>query len=263
METKIQQALQFITRLAGEFNRPAVLWSSGKDSMVLLHLCRQVCPEWPVIFFREPHQPRRYGFANQLIADWDLEVHDWPPAESRLCSQHGHTSIIHRFQCGPSRSIDMPVDIVDTDEPGVCGLEVFNRPKAAFALPWNCLFHGAKSSDADALAGAMPLRMDVVRNVAAPAFAFPIRDWTDADIWQYIVEQHVPYQTDRYAEIDGVWGELPDKRGNPDYLMGCMRCLDPLAPNPVWCPKLKCEVNNLSSQLPQLGQLLPDYVRKD
>lgn len=261
--SKILHAKGIILSVAREFQRPAVLWSSGKDSMVLLHLCRQIDPSWPVLFFREPWQPARYAFAQSIAADWRLELHDCPPFESRLATRNGTTSIMHRFLVAPQQAIDLPVDIVDDwRDDGVCGLDVMRRPKGSMVIPWDCLFHGAKSSDRDDLLGPMPLTSDLVRNAHGPAFAFPIADWTDADVWAYIEQERVPYQTDRYQRsAAGEMGELPDKTGNPDYMLGCMRCIDPSAGAQVWCPKLDMSVNNLSAGLPKIEKLLPDYIQ--
>lgn len=253
-----------IASALAEFRRPAVLWSSGKDSMVLLHLLR-AHGTWPVIFFREPFAPARYGFAQDIIRQWDLSVYEWPPLTSALCERNGHLSIIHRFQVGAAQTVDLPVDLVEPDDaaaPFACGLhDVLMRPKGGFACPWDLMFLGAKSSDSDALLGHMPLSADLVRNVGAPTFAFPLRQWTDADIWAYTEANAVPYQADRY-EPWRAYAERADKTGNPDYVPGCTRCLQASQPAQVFCPKLKQWVNNVASQLPHLNNPLPGYIQQ-
>ncbi len=266
LENLVSAAAALIAAGLKEFRRPAVSWSSGKDSMVLLHLCREHgAADLPVIFHREPHLPARYAFADQVIRDWNLSVHDWPPAASVLFRNHGHLSVIHRFNMGGDKTCDMPVDLFEPESgPFVCGLhDVLLRPKATLNHPWDALFIGAKSSDVDPLLGAMPLKASLVRNVGTAALMFPLRDWTDADIWEYIEAHGVPYQTDRYEKrADGRFAERADKTGNPDYLPGCTRCLDPAQPPTVFCPKVNAEVNNLSAQLPWLKALRPAYVEE-
>ena len=234
--------------------------------MVLLHLVRRVLKDLPVVFFREPFQPRRYAFANDIIEDWELNVHEWPPIATAVAFKNDTTSLVHRFQVAPNHTIDMPVDVIEplpTAQPElapapVCALDILRRPKASFTAPWGVMFTGAKSSDVDPLAGAVPLSVSLWREADGPAFAFPLRTWTDADVWDYIEAEKVPYQMDRYQNRT----ERADKAGNPDYLLGCQRCLCANGPATVWCPKLKAEINNVADKVPRLDDLLPGYMGK-
>jgi hypothetical protein len=288
---RIATALAFIDAMLTEFKAPAVLWSSGKDSMVLLHLVQRVRKDLPVVFFREPFQPRRYSFPNDIIMDWGLSVHEWPPIATAVCHRNDATSLIHRFQVSPNRTIDMPVDVVEEagraqedprgDIKPVCALDILRRPKGGFTAPWDLMFTGAKSCDVDQLAGPVPLSVSLARDDEGPAYAFPLRTWTDADIWSYIEANKVPFQMDRYEKISGAgqsdvsvageaatvpekisYRERADKSGNPDYLIGCQRCLCPDAPATVFCPKLQCEINNVSDKVPRLDDILPNYMGK-
>lgn len=262
LNEKIKSARDIITAAMTEFRRPVVMWSSGKDSMVLLHLLWK--HNLPVILHRDPMLPRRYTFANDIIASWNLTVHDWPPAASSIVKRNGHLSIMQRYEIAPGRSLDLPVDLFEVEEVGACGLQdVLLRPKANFTAPWDVFFTGAKSSDADALLGQMPLKVDILRNIGAPSFAFPLRYWTDEDIWQYIETYRVPYQKDRYEQTDTGWHERESKLGNPDYLPGCTRCLDPDGPASVHCPKLNRQVSNVSAQFHRIHQPLPDYIEQE
>lgn len=249
-----------IQSLLAEHRRAAVLWSSGKDSQVLLHLVRQVRPEVPVIFLREPWQPHRYAFAQAMLADWRVtEVHDMTPSASYVCSRNGHTSIIHRFQMG-AKGLDLPVDLVEIEgEELVCGLDVMARPHGSTHCPWDLLLSGSRSADADPLLGPMPLSAHVIRQPGFPTTAFPLRDWSDAAVWDYIETEQVPYQTDRYEKTPEGWRERADKRGNPDYLAGCMRCMEPGDSPTVPCPKFGT-VNRVAAHLPRIENPLPFYI---
>lgn len=266
LSTAITEARRTVRAALQQFRAPALLWSSGKDSMALLHFLRSEGLAFPVIQFRDPQFPARYDFANRIIRDWQLTVHSWPPLTSAIAKRNGHLSIIHRYQLAPGKLLDLPVDLIEDGESQACGLQdVLFRPKGTFTSPWDAFFHGARSADADALLGAMPLQADIVQNVGAPACVFPLRNWSDELLWQYLERYEVPYQQDRYEKVDGQWRERADKTGNPDYLPGCTRCLDPDGPAKVPCPKLGIEVNNISKQLPRIesAQLLPDYIERE
>jgi hypothetical protein len=184
---------------------------------------------------------------------------------SAVCQRDSHLSIIHRYQIGPGKTMDLPVDLVE-GAGMVCGLkDVLHRPKASFISPWGLFFSGSRSADADPLLGHMPLAADIVHNENAPAFCFPFRSWSDAILWEYLESRNVPYQTDRYEKAAGGWGERQCKDGNPDYLPGCTRCMDLHGPGRVPCPILGLEVNNISRQLPRIEvtAVLPDYIEKE
>ncbi len=250
--------------IRGLLERPgahaAVLWSSGKDSMALLHLVRQVWADVPVVLLREPAQPARYAFANRIIQEWKLpEVHDFNPEKSFICTRHNHTSIIHRYRFG-ARGLDLPVDMVELDgEPWACGLDVMARPKSVSSPPWNLLFSGARSADSVPLLGPMPLSAAVVRQPDFPTLAFPMRDWTDVQLWEYLETEQVPVQANRYERTADGWRERADKRNNPDYLAGCVRCLTPGESPTVQCPR-HGTVNRVADAVPSITQPLPFYI---
>lgn len=308
LQTKISKARAFIAELLTQYQRPAVLFSSGKDSLVLLHLVRAVAGDRvsglgsggaapsairhpldpiPVVFHREPWQPKRYEFADQLIRDWNLTVFDWPPEKTILAHANDHFSIFNLYQLAPGKHTALPIDCYELGSwvsdlgsgeatpsairpqtpdakpqtPLLCGLDVFHRPKAQFTAPWDLYFHGHKSSDVDPLLGPIPLTVDIKRNDGCGDAAFVLRDWTDADVWEYITTQRVPWQTTRYElRPDGTRGESADKTLNPDYLAACTRCLDRRNPARVYCPKLRAYVNNVSGSLPTEDLQRPAFI---
>jgi 3'-phosphoadenosine 5'-phosphosulfate sulfotransferase (PAPS reductase)/FAD synthetase len=62
LEKKVNRSREIISRVLEEFRKPAVMWSSGKDSMVMLFLLRAMGVTCPVIFHRQPWQGHRYAF---------------------------------------------------------------------------------------------------------------------------------------------------------------------------------------------------------
>jgi hypothetical protein len=175
-------------------------------------------------------------------------------------------SLMHYYRMGTGLC-EMPVDLYERPTAPhsaggagmVCGLrDVLNRPIGDFAYPWDVVFHGHKSSDTDPLFGAVPLSCDVQMNQGGPALAFVLRDWTDGDVWEYTKQFEVPQQTDRYNVETGE--ENPDRTFNPDYLEGCCRCIDRDGPATVFCPKLKCQIGNVSHQVRYVELTRPSYM---
>ena len=268
LSEKVAEAHRIIDAVFAHFRQPAVMWSSGKDSMVLLFLLRsrQVTGvgSLPVIWHREPWGPLKYEFGERIVREWGLRVYDWAPAAVTLMEGNGHVSLVNHYQVSRSgKTCALPVDIEEPSDfrgpDWVCGLkDVLNRPKGKFDYPWDVVLHGHKSSDVDPLLGAVPLEQDVVlSNEGAPAVAFPLRNWTDGDVWEFSRRYDVPQQWDRYDRETGK--ENPDRTTNPDYFEGCMRCIDRRQGATVYCPKLRMRVNNISGQM-DYRESRPEYL---
>jgi hypothetical protein len=122
-----------------------------------------------------------------------------------------------------------------------------SRPVAPFVPPWGLCFHGHKSCDQDATSGPIPLEVDVMNSPGMMACCYPLRHWSDEDVFAYIEEHNVPYDFARYRKVKGKWEVLPYQEDNPDYYPACLKCLDPDEGEFVDCPKLRCQINNISS----------------
>jgi hypothetical protein len=238
-------------------HRPAVMWSGGKDSTAMLHLLLfKVGVKLPVIQWREPRLRTRYAHSDRLAAKWDLEMYDWAPYGFAI--QDGYDietgeprlDFVKGYEMAPHKLMLLFLG-TETPEPGgpyVCGLEALQRPTGRFNFPWGGVFHGQKSADVDLIKGQVPLAQDVVRPDGAPMQFFPMRHWSDADIWNYLESEGVPNDETRYEKADGVWQHKKDKANNADYYPVCWNCVNRHLADTVYCPKLKCETNNISQQ---------------
>lgn len=253
-----------IKELVAAHKAPAILCSFGKDSLTVLHLTRKMGLRLPVIFHRDPWEPRKTAFANRLIEAWDLVVEDWPPSACGI-KVNGTLEIVSRYQVGPDHYLDIPMSILEpaAGEHFACGLrDVIERPKGSFLHPWDLYLHGHKSSDIDPYEGPVPLKQNYIPSPCqgAPAIAFPLEKWTDADIWSYLNANHVPVEERRYDRSKGI--EYDDKRNNSDYLTACTLCIDPRQPAMVPCPKRNGEpVRNVSVELFRFDKM-PNYIGK-
>lgn len=259
---KVAHAHQTIDLALAEFRRPAIMCSFGKDSMVVLDLVRKH-RELPVIFHREAMQPHKYAFANRVIAELGLAVYDYPPLNTDAQESEGEFEILSYYQIG-QRTCMVPTGIREPDSVGhfACGLnDIYLKPMGTFAYPWDLVFHGHKSSDRDPFYGDIPLRADVARNVDCASAAFPIRHFTDADVWEYIEANGLPIHHERYEKVDGAWREREDKTHNPDYITACVACMKRSAPAAVPCPRLNGRmVSNVSGQLRWAQKLNVPYM---
>lgn len=255
LQNKIDAAYLAIDRVIRTYKRPAFMCSFGKDSMVLLHLLRSRGISLPVIFHKDPWWPAKYAFADGLIKAYGLEVYDYPPSAVTLWEGKTIMAFTNHYQIGPLPFgvLQLPKNIIPP-APGkkfLCGLtDILQRPTGTFNYPWDCVLVGHKSSDEDQIAGKVPLSCDIKLNAGkAPDAAFPLREWTDADVWDYTVANNVPQQPDRYDVANRC--EYKDKSPNSDYAHVCIACCDRSKPRTsVHCPKLNCEVSNVADLVP-------------
>ena len=270
----LQQKIAHAKHLIYEWGAgPAVLLCSfGKDSMVLLDLIRQVLPArtgsarmnchsypLPVIYHRHPYFPAKHEFADSVIRSWMLEVYDFPPVACGVKAKGDRLELVTRYQIG-NGVIDLPMNTEPPIErrPFVCGLQWLTRPKTLGAQwPWQTVFIGHKSSDVDPYEGPVPFKADRVETAGVNA-VFPLRHWTDQDVWDYTELNAVPYDKRRYRDR----AELEDKWLNPDYVHACTACIDPREKaKTVPCPKLAGLVRNMGPTVVRM-ETLPDYIER-
>lgn len=247
--------------------KPAVLSSFGKDSMVMLHLLRESGIKMPVVYHRNHWFPEKNAFADYVIQLWQLEVHDWPPVSCGIkihSKAHGEKGVagttsegviqtVARYQIGEGVGMDVPNGILEpvTDEPWLCArYDILERPKGTFFHPWDLLLMGQKDCDEDIFEGKCGLNTDYFHPTIGPDTCFPLREWTDSDIWDYVEDNNVPYQETRYRNRR----ELNDKRFNNDYVRACTKCIDRRQPATVMCPLVNKEIPNISAFVKDMEQ---------
>jgi hypothetical protein len=223
--------------------RPAVLWSGGKDSTVLLDLSRKVRPDIEVIHFKLPFLSHKYAFHHLVQENLGLTVHDWVPVSVALTHGNNRIDVCETYSLGDGNiKVMRGTEPMQAGKPWVCGKEWLNRPKGHIVSDFDVLLCGHKSSDEDPLTGSVPLEID--KKILGPntEMWFPLRHWTDQDISSYIKINGVAFDTNRYDE--NVVSK-PDKHMNSDYVHACFNCLDKRLGKFVNCPKFEIQVENV------------------
>lgn len=241
---KVDRTLDLIASQVMLADAPVVLSSFGKDSLVLLHLCRQVNKGVPALFFVQHAQqfPEKYRHAMAVIEAWGLACYSLPP-RGVTHVQQGDYFDLFQFYGSP----DMGPLIASTglrprelgEEPFVCALDSLLAPTAEqVTYPWDLTFLGHKASDEVKLTAGQGTKIHTpVIQSGATTLCLPLWDWTDADVWAYIHAHHLPYDQARY--------DAQDEAVNPDQYPACFNCLDARKRGQsVYCPKVHDYVTN-------------------
>lgn len=264
LDQKVEEAISLIS---DNIVNPVVMSSFGKDSMVMLDLIRKAGFKFPILFFREPFHPKKYEFSNKVILDNNYVVYDYPPIDNAI-SKNGNTiEIINLYQLhdNPLRVIYVPTGISTPKdfEEYLCGLrDIYEKPKCSYNFPWNTIFIGHKSTDKDpVLGGIIELNTDMYFDKSCDkTIVFPLRFFTDEDIWNYTIRENLPINYKRYNK-DNNWKEFEDITYNPDYFYACTRCIDNTNEDRVFCPRLNKIIPNISDSIIFLKAELPSYAK--
>ena len=247
--------------------RSVVLWSGGKDSTALLHLIRYGAEiDIPVVQYRQPKFRERYAYSDRLIKEWNLEVYEYPPMKVSLADGPDVNTgkvrfdMLHYFQWGKNCVIlSLGTETPKPDEKFLCGVDDFlQRPTGTFNWPWGAVFIGTKYEDTDLIKGHVPLAQDIRIVDGSPVSLYPMRDWSDDDIFEYLEESGVEPDPTRYIKKENKWYNNPDKSLNADFYPACFNCVNRHLGRHVHCPKLDATITNISDMAPYEDIVIDD-----
>lgn len=230
--------------------KACVLWSGGKDSGVLLDMCRAIKQDIPVVYLRVPFLPAKNAFHNQHVLENRFhELHDGIPARIELRKgENGRVDFYETYSMeGWGLTVARGTERPEEGKPYVCGVDWLNRPKGQVEWPWTTMFAGHKSVDIDPLTGPIPLEVGVLVGPNQKKIVYPLRDWTEQDIVDYHLATNLPYDENRY---NWKMETASDKHGNSDYFATCVNCLDPANGEFVNCPKYNTTINSMAAVAP-------------
>lgn len=120
--------------------RPALLCSFGKESLVLLDMVRQIRPETTIIHFYDHLSPE----VVEIFKGWNLEILSWRPAAWYLVPDGDHVTLVSEYSFGDAR---LPVlrDVVEGED---CQWE--KRPTGlteSFDYPFDVTIWGYRHED--------------------------------------------------------------------------------------------------------------------
>ena len=190
------ESIHIIREVAAEFDNPVMLYSIGKDSAVMLHLARKAFypapPPFPLM-----HVDTRWKFQEMYlfrehmakVSGMDILVHINPEAIAKDINPFDHGSALH-------------TDITKTE-----GLK-----QALNQYKFDMVFGGARRDEEKSRAKERIFSFRTAthrwdpknqrpelwnlyntrKNAGESIRVFPLSNWTELDIWQYIYQEGIP-----------------------------------------------------------------------
>lgn len=252
IQGKINHACKVIEECLGKYDKPCLLSSFGKDSILMLWMVREwYAKDIPIVYLKPQWFPRKHAFAEKVIAEWELDVHaNIPPLGYSITSRNGKTEIVRHFSMGAQQML-LPIGKIGIEgQPKwLCGQDTLLKgPVGTFTWPWDVAFHGHKDSDIDPMKASTKLNVDIHQIANTCDLAYPLRHFTDADVWKLTEKYKLPFNRLRYESFQSPSMDQ-ENFFNEDYYPYCNKCFDPREPDFVVCPKTGLEITNIHDSL--------------
>jgi sulfate adenylyltransferase subunit 2 len=216
------EAVHIIREAAGQFERPMLLFSGGKDSMVMLYLARKAfLPSpipFPVVHVDTGHNfPEVLAFRDRIVAEYGLTLH---VASVQPYIDDGRLAEREDGTRNPLQTVPLLDIIAEHEFDAVFGGGRRDEEKArAKERIFSVRDEAGRWDPRNQRPELWTLyngRQTPGRNMRV----FPLSNWTELDIWQYIEREDVPLPEIYYAherEVfarNGMWLS-PGEWGGP------------------------------------------------
>jgi len=237
------EAIQIMREAVAESERPAMLYSIGKDSSVMLHLARKAFypskPPFPLVHVDTTWKfSAMYQFRDDTAAElgMDLVVHQNPECIERNINPFDHGSALHT-DMWKTEGLKQVIDLhrFDLCFGGARRDEEKSRAKERIFSVRSAQHQWDPKRQRPELWQLYNVR----RSPGETLRVFPISNWTELDVWQYVHLEQIPIVPLYYAERrpvvdrDGVLimvdddrmplnpGEVPELRSVRFRTLGC------------------------------------------
>lgn len=214
-----QQSIYILREAYARSHRLGLLWSVGKDSTVLLWMCRKAFLgriPFPVIHIDTSYKfPQMYALRDRLAREWDLDLvvmrNEEALAAGMNPQQAGPLACCHALKTVPLMRVQAELNLemllvgIRRDEHGVRAKERYFSPRDESAA-WHYTDQPAELWDlysASNHSGAMRVH--------------PLLHFSESDIWRYVEREKIPLVDLYFASA-----------GQRYRSLGCQRCCQPI-----------------------------------
>lgn len=223
-QTKLENTNEILRTALDAARNPILCCSFGKDSVLVLHLIRELGYNIPVLIFQDWLTKYQKVFIKEMVEKWKLTVFFYQPLRAE---KRGDSLVTYYNVAG--RSLPVIQDIVTN---GRCGLDLLNFTPLPFNYIWDLTIVGSKNCDEHPLVSAPDFE---AFNSDSHKMIMPLADWSHDEVWDYIIDNNVPYDARVY--YDG------DEKADTGNFSGCFSCVD--TKEQVFCTKTQGMISGI------------------
>lgn len=216
------KSIYIIREAYAEFKKPAVLWSTGKDSTAALWLCRRAFfgkIPFPVIHIDTGYKFKQmYKFRDGLAAEWGLDLIVTENQEARQAGvgpEQGKFECCNQLKtqalmkCLEQYQFDALILAIRRDEHGIRAKERYFSPRDE-DFKWDYKNQPLEMWD----------QYQSMSDDKTHTRVHPILHWRELDVWEYVKQERLPINPLYYA-----------KDGKRYRSLGCEPCTNPIDSN--------------------------------
>jgi len=214
-EQKLSETEYILREASSRFENPALSWAGGKDSTTIMHITKNLFPEFPfrVVFLDTMRQfTETYQFIDEVSRAWDIPVTKAKNYEA-LNDGIGPDSVSKVKCCNKLKTENLKKAIEDY------GIDCYIT-----GIRWD--EHDVRGKDYHWSEREDP---DHIR-------CHPLANWTEEEVWEYILDNDVP--------VNPIY-----EKGYRS--VGCYPCSEPVTEKSI--PDVKKEASG-SVSLPGVGE---------
>jgi len=188
-----EDSIYLIREAYRRFEGVALLWSVGKDSTVLLELCRRAFfgrLPFPVIHLDTGHKFQEiYEIRDRLASEWELDLviaRNWDstsPAEDRFSCCHSRKTLALKKMV-EERGLRCLLVGIRRDEHGI-------RAKERYFSPRSSSFYWDYRNQPLELWNQVSSFIDGEAHVRV----HPMLHWSERDVWAYVLREQIPFSS--------------------------------------------------------------------
>jgi len=210
LDDLVNKSVYILREAKSRFKNPCVMWSTGKDSTIALHLCREAFfgeVPFPVVFIDTGwHFKEVYKFRDRLADEWNLNLivaksHDagWIRPNVSRGYFVSHQECCSRLKTEPLREViekngfDAVIVSIRRDEHYMRSYERVMSPRDK-DFRWR--FVEIKDSEDLPLSLQEPEIWSLYQTEFEDSHhvrVHPLLHWTELDVWEYIKKENIPY----------------------------------------------------------------------
>lgn len=219
LEDLENRSLYILREAYAEFRRPAVLWSTGKDSTATLWLCIKAFLgkiPFPVIHIDTTYKFKQmYAFRDNLAKEWGVDLivarneeairDEVGPKDGKFeCCTGLKTNAL--MQCLEENGFDALILAIRRDEHGIRAKERYFSPRDE-DFTWNYKDQPLEMWD----------QYQSITEEGNHVRVHPILHWRELDVWEYVRQENLPVNPMYFA-----------KNGKRYRSLGCEPCTMPI-----------------------------------